>query len=625
MPTRPTSELRAHPLNKRIYSDGADEALIESVRTEGILTPLIVTKGGTVISGHRRLDAARQVGLEKVPVVTSPLTDKTEIEIALITANEQRQRTAEQRIREYAHLKAIEARRASERQVAAGRRGNEGGRGHKKQETLGEDVPRGFSRRSGAIAAKPFKMSYKTLDRGSAVVERIDELDEGGDDDGAQRLRAALNRSIGGAFKLAFPEKATNPKPDPPPDVGEQDGDGAMAPAELPEGAKGWKDIDPIRALWKITRTLVAARSAFAGRGTVKDTELVEAIKAALVPLQAEYRRRTSVDRTEHGIAIIESEFKKGLEPNAAFNEKSLATHVIDVGTACSHLCTYCSSSAQFRRLDTNLVLGIDERNVGVGVVDPRRVERIEKSLTAAKLNSESVVLLCAKVDAWAPEARKYDLGPKLLRLLLDKTPATVRVLTKNAAVVNDLEAFKTYGNRVVVGLSTGIPSPLERVRKIVEPHASPIRARFDALRRSRDLGFRTFGMLCPLLPGVADNAGAVAELFDELVRCDVEEVWAEPVNWYGKGREDTTNALRDACMNDLAEAVEATSTDKGWQDYTLRLVRLIQDRAEQLGMIDRLHVLLYQYRLGPTEQVVRQRPAGLVFLQGNGDDGRAS
>jgi len=63
--------------------------LAESIRLHGVLQPLIVTAGHefdtyTLIAGERRLMAARQAGLERVPALVRSASDLERIELALI-------------------------------------------------------------------------------------------------------------------------------------------------------------------------------------------------------------------------------------------------------------------------------------------------------------------------------------------------------------------------------------------------------------------------------------------------------------------------------------------------------------------------------------------------------------
>src|SRR3972149_8534699 len=73
----PLSEIQSNPRQPRTEFDAGEMAsLVESVKHYGILQPLLVTiaDGGIyfLIAGERRLRAAREAGLEEVPVVIVP-------------------------------------------------------------------------------------------------------------------------------------------------------------------------------------------------------------------------------------------------------------------------------------------------------------------------------------------------------------------------------------------------------------------------------------------------------------------------------------------------------------------------------------------------------------------------
>ncbi|HNW24436.1 MAG TPA: ParB/RepB/Spo0J family partition protein [Candidatus Cloacimonas sp.] len=62
--------------------------LTDSIRENGIIQPIIVTKTSSseyeLIAGERRLEAAKQAGLEKVPVVIRSVSEKEQLQLALI-------------------------------------------------------------------------------------------------------------------------------------------------------------------------------------------------------------------------------------------------------------------------------------------------------------------------------------------------------------------------------------------------------------------------------------------------------------------------------------------------------------------------------------------------------------
>ncbi|HKA25956.1 MAG TPA: ParB/RepB/Spo0J family partition protein [Gaiellaceae bacterium] len=72
---------------RRRFDPEALEALADSIRRHGLLQPLVVrpTEGGfELIAGERRLRAARQAGLDEVPVVIRTATPPERLELALI-------------------------------------------------------------------------------------------------------------------------------------------------------------------------------------------------------------------------------------------------------------------------------------------------------------------------------------------------------------------------------------------------------------------------------------------------------------------------------------------------------------------------------------------------------------
>ena len=88
----PVSKLRpfaGHPF--KVNDDEEMNTLIESVQTQGILSPLIVrpienTDEYEVISGHRRLHATVKVGITEVPALIVFL-DRDAVAIVLVDSN----------------------------------------------------------------------------------------------------------------------------------------------------------------------------------------------------------------------------------------------------------------------------------------------------------------------------------------------------------------------------------------------------------------------------------------------------------------------------------------------------------------------------------------------------------
>ena len=71
------------------------EQLTESIRSQGVLTPLVVRPLGTgeyeVISGHRRLHACKKAGIEMIPAFIYSM-DRSEAVVAMVDSNLHREK-----------------------------------------------------------------------------------------------------------------------------------------------------------------------------------------------------------------------------------------------------------------------------------------------------------------------------------------------------------------------------------------------------------------------------------------------------------------------------------------------------------------------------------------------------
>ena len=81
-----------HPF--KVIDDEKMDELVESIKVNGVLTPVLVRPDdeGTyeMISGHRRLHAAKRAGLRKIPAIIKEMTND-DATIAMVDANVQRE------------------------------------------------------------------------------------------------------------------------------------------------------------------------------------------------------------------------------------------------------------------------------------------------------------------------------------------------------------------------------------------------------------------------------------------------------------------------------------------------------------------------------------------------------
>ena len=81
-----------HPY--RVVDDDEMDRLVESIKEHGVMTPIYVRPidgGYEVISGHRRIHAAKRAGLDTVPAIEMDMT-RDEAAVALVDSNLHRER-----------------------------------------------------------------------------------------------------------------------------------------------------------------------------------------------------------------------------------------------------------------------------------------------------------------------------------------------------------------------------------------------------------------------------------------------------------------------------------------------------------------------------------------------------
>ena len=127
----------------------------------------------------------------------------------------------------------------------------------------------------------------------------------------------------------------------------------------------------------------------------------------------------------------------------------------------------------------------------------------------------------------------------ELCAALLLLTPLHIRLLSKSPLLASVAERlhkrFPDSENgakaRMIFGLSIGTFD--EKAAAGIEPHTPSPTKRLEGLHKLQDQGFRTFGMLCPILPQADGEAyKRFAEQAMAAIRAErCEEVWAEALN----------------------------------------------------------------------------------------------
>jgi DNA repair photolyase len=189
----------------------------------------------------------------------------------------------------------------------------------------------------------------------------------------------------------------------------------------------------------------------------------------------------------------------KEIQAKSILNKSKIFDYCLNPYTGCQTNCRYCYARLFMRRYS-----GHKEpwgKFVDVKINAP---ELLRKQLKKAK---KGIVWISSVCDPYQPLEAKYKLTRRCLEELLEKQ-FPVNVQTKSKLALRDLDLFIQF-EAIDVGFT--IATNDEKVAKLFEPIASPIKDRIDALKQIHDAGIRTFAFIGPLLPGNPETL--VAEL----------------------------------------------------------------------------------------------------------------
>jgi len=161
-------KLQPHPLNHRIYGYDDNSDLMEKIRQSGYVKPILITPNYTIISGHRRVDCCKKLGIEEIEyeIVEGDYTRLLEI---MISENQYRVKTNTQLLKESEIYYEIEKKKSYQRQIETGKQNLGQSPDESKLTYLGE------TGRTTEIVSKKIGMSESTYKKGRKIMERLKE------------------------------------------------------------------------------------------------------------------------------------------------------------------------------------------------------------------------------------------------------------------------------------------------------------------------------------------------------------------------------------------------------------------------------------------------------------------
>jgi len=180
----------------------------------------------------------------------------------------------------------------------------------------------------------------------------------------------------------------------------------------------------------------------------------------------------------------------KEITAKSILNKSKIFTYCLNPYTGCQINCRYCYARLFMRRYSGHSEAWGEFVDAKINAP-----ELLKKQLDKAKKGTVWISSVC---DPYQPLEAKYKLTRRCLRELVNKQ-FPVNIQTKSKLVLRDMDLLQEL-EEIEVGFT--ITTDDERMAKLFEPRATPVKERLTALETIHSLGIKTFAFVGPLLPG---------------------------------------------------------------------------------------------------------------------------
>ena len=194
------------------------------------------------------------------------------------------------------------------------------------------------------------------------------------------------------------------------------------------------------------------------------------------------------------------------------------ADYAINCYVGCEHACRYCYARYMKRFTGHREPWGtfVDVRTNAPEVLE-RQIRR----------KPQGSVMLSSVCDGWQPLEQKYGVSSACVEILA-RAGWHVSILTKGARVRRLLPLLE--GKPADIGMT--LTAFDERLRRAVEPGASPTAERFDVLREAAERGIEIWAFLGPFLPMLTDTEENLDPLFAAAAKLPLTHIHTDRVNF---------------------------------------------------------------------------------------------
>lgn len=189
--------------------------------------------------------------------------------------------------------------------------------------------------------------------------------------------------------------------------------------------------------------------------------------------------------------------------------------YVINPYLGCLNACIFCYARFMKRFTNHQEPWG---KFLDVKINAPELIPKDSK-----KYKNKSI-MISSVTDPYQPPEIKYKLMRGILKNLIPLEP-DLSILTKSDLIARDIDLLKQF-KKCIIGISLSLLD--DKIRKEVEPFASSVKRRINAVKQLKKAGIRTLIFISPIFPELTNWQEII-----ERTKSFVDEYWFENLNLY--------------------------------------------------------------------------------------------
>jgi DNA repair photolyase len=241
----------------------------------------------------------------------------------------------------------------------------------------------------------------------------------------------------------------------------------------------------------------------------------------------------------------------------------------------CEHSCVYCYA---------RYLLRYRPHDEPWGQFVDVKVNASEILIKEVRRKKPGSVFISSACDAYQPIESELKLTRRIIEILAD-SPFQIKILTKGSLVRRDLHVLAKAHRRASLGVT--VTTVDERLRALIEPHASPSLERLDVIGEAASMGIETWVMAGPLMPFITDSVESLERLFTKIKEAGAGFIYVDKLNRRGGVWESVAGFLsqhrpgllkvyrryffepsfREEYLRALRERVKLAAMKAGWDE----------------------------------------------------------